>query len=141
MRNLRADAAKAFGILGLLGITVAAIAASMISWDQPLLVLLLTIAAIVPFTALAWYGLGARSIFIDGDELLTENESGDYSRMPISSVVSARTVPLPFGLGILTFQPKSGPTIMTVVRGEDLLWIMSKMPDPAITPYWRRRIG
>ncbi len=141
MRNLRANESKLVGILGLIGIVLTGIAiiATASDLSLPTGILLLIAMFFSGFTA--WFGFRAASIFVDEDDLLYQPANSDYIRVSISSVISAKTFPLPFKLGMLVLQFDTGFSIMTVVQQHDLSWIMSRMPEYAITPYWKNRIG
>jgi hypothetical protein len=102
---------------------------------------ILAYGSFIPLLTVAWFGLRSLPIFIDGNDLLAQINPDDYSRIPISSVVSVRTFPLPNRLGIVIFRDTSGGSFMTITREENLTWIMSKMPTSSITPYWRKQRG
>ena len=140
MKNLRANESKIFGVFGLFLALIAPVFMLLLfrSQNQWLAILLLVM---IPFSAaIAWFGFRAKFVAVDGDELITENEAKSYERISLSSIASVRTIPLPYRLGVLFFRTEKS-SIMTIVREQDLTWIMSRMPLASITPYWRNRIG
>jgi hypothetical protein len=140
MRNLRANESRVIGILCLIGVIVLSIVISMFStlpWPMQVLVC----GLLFPLSVIAWFGLRSKPIYIDGDDLLTRVRADDYSRIPISEVISVRTFPLPYRLGIVIFKDSRGNSIMTITREQNLFWIMSKMPESSITPYWKNQRG
>jgi hypothetical protein len=141
MRNLRANESTVIGILCLIGVIVVTSAMILMFSTQPWPMQILVCGSLVPLSVIAWFGLRSKPIYIDGDDLLTRVGADDYSRIPISAVISVRTFPLPNRLGIVIFKDNSGNSIMTITREQNLSWIMSKMPDSSITPYWKNQRG
>lgn len=141
MRDLRANEAKVFGILGVIGIALVSVATFVLLRHQSFLAKSALLGALVPLGALSWIGFQARSIFVDGDDLVISGNSKGFLRLPISSIVSVRTLPMPYRFGILTFRFSGETSVSTLVREQDLLWLMSRMPRTSITPYWRNRLN
>ena len=139
MRELRANESKAIGALGAFGVLLI-LAAFFILPSRTSTTVIFSVC-ICQFALMAWFGLRADRVFFDAEELLVENKKGDLSRFSTEDVMSVRTWPVLYSLGVLSVRLKSGIAFGTLVREQDLTWIMSQMPVESITPYWRRRIG
>lgn len=138
MRDLRANESRVIGVLGAFGVLL--FLAAFFALPVRITTTVIFSVCICQFTLMAWFGLRANRVFVDGDDLLVENK-GDLSRFSTGDIMSVRTWPALYYLGVLSIRLKSGVTFGTLVREQDLAWIMSQMPVESITPYWRRRIG
>ena len=145
MRPLQANESKLLGLFGLAGacLLIAAFL-PMPHLRQQFPFLIFPALAFFPLLHMAWFGLRARPVFIDGDDLI-EIRKRKFIRTPIADITSVRTWPYAYHLSVLQLkQPGThgGSTIIhTIVRDQDLTWIMSRMPHRSITPYWQRRVG
>ena len=139
MRDIRANESRTIGVLGAFGILVVLAAVFILPMRIPTTIIFSV--CICQLSLMAWFGLRAASVFVDGDDLLVENGSGDLNRLPIADIVSVRTWSGFYKLGVLSVRHNSGIAFGTLVREKDLTWIMSQMPVESITTYWRRRVG
>lgn len=89
---------------------------------------------------MAWWGTRAEEIYLDGDDLLVMRGKDEPLRLPISGVTSVRCGYAVMRMRVMTFQHESGAKHHTLVREQDITWIMSRMPDRALTIYWRELI-
>ena len=62
-------------------------------------------------------------------------------RFALAEVVSIRTSPMRHQHAWVVLKNTSGRTIRTIILDEDLTWLMSRMPESALTEYWKRRLG
>jgi hypothetical protein len=138
MRDLRANESIVIGVLGAFGVLLI-LAAFFILPARTSTTVIFSVS-VCQFALMAWFGLRANRVFVDGDDLLVETK-GDLSRFPTGDVMSIRTWPALYYFSVLSVRLKSGVTFGALVREQDLTWIMSQMPVESITLYWRRRIG
>lgn len=142
MKALRANESRTLGVLGCAGVVVAlAVVAILVFRGNPPFALVLVVGGIVSAALMAWWGLRAQEIYLDGDELLVMRGKHGPLRLPISGVTSVRCGYALMNLRVMTFQHDSRETCRTLVREHDITWIMSRMPDRALTIYWREMIS
>lgn len=87
---------------------------------------------------LAYFGLFRSHLSFD-QAYLIRRRGKSFERHLISDIESVRTMPIFRSMGIVWIKLSSGASFHTVVLDQDLTWIMSRVPNHAITPYWRRK--
>lgn len=138
MKQLRTRQAKILGALGVIGSILCGIMLALVPGEIAMKIA--TACAMAYFLFLAFEGLTAGAVMLDGDDLLIA-KSREIKRIALEEVVCIRTFPIFRYLGILTLKFRDGNRSRTMVADQDLTWIMSRMPRSAVTPYWRDRIG
>jgi hypothetical protein len=139
MRDLRANESRTLGVLGIAGVALLLVVAAVVP-SHFVTKLVFISFGIYSMGTMAWWGLRAARIYIDGDDLLVARGKADPLRLPIRGVTSARCGASVMKLRVLTLKHESGETFSTLVREHDITWIMAQMPDRAITIYWREMV-
>lgn len=139
MRAIRAKESRVLGCLCVFGFLLMSVVA-VLELQNGVSFSSVTYLALVMLAGwLAAIGLRAQAIYLDGKDLLVEGKPRRFRRVVIAEVVTVRTIPLVYSLDILWIKSSSRRKSMTVVRRHDLRWLMSMMPEAAITAYWRRQ--
>ena len=138
MKQLRTRQAKVLGALGVFGAILCGAMLALLPGD---VIMKITAGCGIAYSLLlAFEGLNASSLILDGDDILI-SQSGTLQRIDLGQVASIRTFPIFRYVGVITLRFRGGEKFRTMVADQDLTWIMSRMPSSAVTSYWRNRTG
>ena len=140
MNNLGANESRVFGVLGaVIGVLLILCLVVLLKSGQSVNWFFLLAAL-----GCGWFGLiglNAKSLYLDGGDILIGDKSTKMKRIGLEKVIKARTIPFGYSLDIIWIVTTDGTRTMSVVRQHDTLFLMFKMKRAAITSYWQGRIG
>lgn len=138
MRNVRAREARRLGQGCLSVALIFSILMASLKRSEPWLIIL-CIVIVAYLVIVGLYGFFAKRLFIDGNDFLTEAKGDGFDRFSKREVTSVMMWALCPGFRCIRLARRKGLPVITLVRREDLGWVLFNLPRTSLPAEWRRK--